>query len=147
MKMKYFSILLMFATILVAGSVNAQSASRLNGGSYTYVIFDNPNGGEGTLDKITFNNNTASSEQFSAAKGFKSMSVTEQAEGESSTFEVVLQNDQGGTTKLNGTVSGVNFYGTIVTTNSQGATTNGVFRGMTSEEWDYIQKMKTENKE
>ncbi len=132
--MKYFAILLMFATLTLTGSAVAQSGSKLNGKTYTYVMKD-VNGGEEIIDKFTFNNNTITSERLTS-QGYKSSKVSEKENGSGVQFETTFESSKGGTMKFSGTVEQDHIRGTIIATDASGKVTNMAFRGMTTQLWE-----------
>ena len=139
--MKYISTLFVLVALFTVGTVTAQSASKLNGTSYTFVMKDAVNGGEETFDQITFNNSMVSSQAFSK-NGFTSSKIIEKAGVNTSNFEFTLSSPTEGSRLYRGKVEGNNIDGTIIITNKSGAQVTYAFRGMTTAEWNKTMEMK-----
>lgn len=144
--MKYFSSLLVVVAILSAGILQAQTPSKLNGQTFTYVM-KNINGIEDEIqDVITFENNNMKSDYF-AQKGFQTARVLEKDGGNVTNFEVTLRSANEGTRFYKGKVHDGMFEGTIIVTDKDGNQSEFAFRGMTTEQWNGIQEQKRKARE
>jgi hypothetical protein len=139
--MKYISTLFVMIALFSVGTVNAQSASKLNGTSYTFVMKDAVNGGEETFDQIVFENNQVSSQSFSKT-GFTSGKFIEKNGVNTSNFEFTLTSPTEGTRLYRGKVEGNNIDGMIIITNKSGQQVTYALRGMNTAEWNRTQEMK-----
>ncbi len=139
--MKYISTLFVIVALFTVGTVKAQSASKLNGTSYTFVMKDATNGGEETFDQITFENNQVSSQNFSKT-GYTSGKYIEKNGVNTSNFEFTLSSPTEGTRLYRGKVEGNTIDGMIIITNKSGQQVTYAMRGMTTTEWNRIQEMK-----
>lgn len=146
--MKYLSILIVFSVMVFTGSAKAQSASKFNGKSYTYVMkLIDGSSDEEIIDKITISDNTISSEKYSAS-GFKSGKMSEKVlEGNGSQIAVTLKSDSKGTMVYDLALNETSISGTVTVTDAGGAQTIMAIRGMPTEQWNDIQKAKKEYKE
>ncbi len=144
--MKYFSALLVIFAVLATGVVNAQTASTLNGQSYTYVMKNINGTGDEIQDVMTFQNGTLNSQAL-GSRGYTSARVVEKAGASGSSFEVTLQSKTEGTRVYHGTVSGSTIEGTITVTDKQGVQQTLAFRGMTTEAWYGVQEEKRKMRE
>ena len=144
--MKYFSALLVIFAVLATGVTNAQTASTLNGQSYTYVMKNINGTGDEIQDVMTFQNGTMSSQTL-ASKGFANARVVEKPGSAGSSFEVTMQSKTEGTRVYRGTVNGQTVEGTITVTDKQGVQTTMAFRGMTTEAWYGVQEEKRKMRE
>ena len=144
--MKYFSALLVIFAVLATGVSNAQTATTLNGQSYTYVMKNINGSGDEIQDVMTFQNGTMTSSTL-ASKGYGAARVVEKPGASGSSFEVTLQSKDEGTRVYRGTTSGVTIEGTITVTDKQGVQTTMAFRGMTTETWNGVQEEKRKTRE
>ncbi len=141
MKMKSLSKLIVAIAIMAVGTVTAQTASKLNGQSYTYVMKDISGVGPEITDQFTFGVGQVSSAELGRS-GFESAKVIEKNTGAASDFEVTFSNKTAGTRVYKGKAEGVTIDGTIDVTDSNGNKTTMAFRGMLTEEWNNIQDEK-----
>ena len=139
--MKYFSTLFVVIALMAVGTVNAQTASKLNGQSYTYMMKNIDGTGPEIMDQITFGVGDVTSAELGKS-GFTKGKVMEQNSGASSTFEMIFSNSAKGTYHYKGTAAATTIDGTITVTDANGAATTMAFRGMLTEEWNNIQKEK-----
>ncbi len=140
MKMKYISTLVVAIAIMAVGTVNAQTASKLNGQSYTYVMKDISGAGPEIIDEITFGVGEASSKELGNS-GYSKGKVVERNAGASSDFELTFTKANA-TYVYQGKAEGTTIDGTITVTDANGATTTMAFRGMLTEEWTNIRTEK-----
>src|SRR4030095_6852504 len=138
--MKYISTLIVVIALLAVGTVNAQTASKLNGQSYTYVMKDINGMGPEIVDQITFGVGQVTSKELGKT-GFSTGKVSEKNSGASSTFELTFTSPTKGTYLYTGTAAGTTIDATIAVTTAQGTSTMA-FRGMLTEEWEHIQAEK-----
>ena len=138
--MKYISTLFVVIALLAVGTVNAQTASKLNGQSYTYVMKDINGNGPEIVDQITFGVGKATSKELGKT-GFTTGKVVERNSGASSTFDITFTSASKGTYVYTGTAAGTTLDGTIAVTSPSGKSTMA-FRGMLTEEWDNMMKEK-----
>lgn len=139
--MKYISTLFVVIALLAVGTVNAQTASKLNGQSYTYVMKNLDGSGPEIIDVVTFGAGDAASRELGNS-GFSKGKVVEKNSGATSTFEMTFSSTAKGTYLFKGNAAGPNIDGTITVTDANGAQSTMAFRGMLTEEWDNIQKEK-----
>jgi len=145
--MKYLSALIVFTVIFFAGSAYAQSPAATGGKSYTYVMKNIDGSGVEIIDQITFNGNSVTSEKFSST-GFKAGKMTQKsADNGASNFEVTLQSDTEGSVKMSGVLTDGTIDGTLISTDTNGAQTTMAIRGISTTEWNNLQKAKKEYKE
>jgi hypothetical protein len=138
MKMKYISTLLVIVALFAVNSSNAQTASKLNGQSYTYVMKDINGVGPEIIDQFSFGVGKVTSSELGRT-GFDSGKVIEKNSGASSDFELTFSNKTAGTRVYKGKAEGVTIDGTIDVTDSNGKKSVMAFRGMLTEEWNNIQ--------
>jgi hypothetical protein len=144
--MKYLIALLVIFAVLATGVANAQTASSLNGQSYTYVMKNINGSGDEVQDMITFQNGTMNSQTL-GSRGYTSAKVAEKPGANGSSFEVTLASKSEGTRLYRGTVNGSTIEGTITVTDKQGVQTTMAFRGMTNEAWYGVQEEKRKMRE
>jgi len=142
--MKYISTLIVAIAIMAVGTVNAQTGSQLNGRSYTYMMKNADGSGPEIQDQITFTTGQAFSQELGKT-GYNTGSVVERAENGTSNFELTFKKGKNETYKYAGKVEGSSFYGTITYVDASGKETAMLFRGMTTEEYLEIRKMKEAN--
>lgn len=141
--MKHFSILIALVAFLSAGSVFAQSASRLNGKTYWYMMKNVDGTGEEIHDNIRFVNNTAYSDRAGIVSNSKPSKVAEKKiNDESTAFTTTVLATNGDEFRYDCTVEGNNVVGTVKVKKADGTVTEMVLRGMVQEEYLRIQKMK-----
>lgn len=139
--MKYISTLFFMIALFTVGTVNAQSASKLNGTSYTFMMTDAVNGGVETVDQITFENNQVNSQLFSKT-GYSSSKFIEKNGMTTSNFEFTLTSPTEGSRLYRGKIEGNSIDGMVIITNKSGQQVNYVLRGMTTAEWNRIHELK-----
>lgn len=139
--MKYISTLFVVIALLAVGTVNAQTASKLNGQSYTYVMKDINGEGPEIIDVIKFGVSDVTSQELGKS-GFTKGKVIEKNSGASSTFEMIFKSNAKGSYVYKGTANGATIDGSITVTDANGTETTMAFRGMLTEEWNNIQKEK-----
>lgn len=137
--MKYILTLFVAVAVMAVGTVNAQTASKLNGMSYTYMMKNADGTGEEIIDQIKFGTGTVSSKELGKA-GFTTGSVAERNAGATSDFDLTFTKPNGDKYVYTGIAENVVFHGTIVVTDANGAQTNMLFRGMLTEEWNHMMK-------
>jgi hypothetical protein len=141
--MKYISTLFVVIALFAVGTVKAQTASKLNGQSYTYVMKDINGTGPEIIDQITFGTGQATSKELGKT-GFTTGKVMEKNAGAVSDFELVFKSPTAGTMVYKGKAEGATFDGTIAVTDANGVQSTMAFRGMLTEEWNNIRKQKEE---
>jgi hypothetical protein len=139
--MKYLAFLLFLAVASYTGTVTAQSASKLNGTSYTFVMKSMDGSGEEIIDNLTFSNGSANSEHL-ASLGYRLATINEKGAENATQFEMVFRNGKSETMVFSGNVSGGHIDGTITKTDASGNISNMAFRGMTSDKWEQRKKEK-----
>lgn len=142
--MKYFSILFSLFALISISNVNAQSASSLNGNSYTFVLNDVNDESIEIVDNFTFANNKIVSDKYSTARGYVCSDVVETADGNATVFTVTLTHPTEGVVQFNGRVIDNSIYGEATVSNS-GKQSTLVFRGVTTQAWDAAQKANATN--
>jgi len=145
MKMKYIFTLIVAIAVVAVGTVNAQSASKLNSQSFTYMMKKADGTGPEIMDKITFGVGQVASEELSKS-GFAKGSVSEKNAGASSNFELIFNKANGSKYLYKGIAEGTVFHGTITVTDANGTQSEMLFRGMLTEEWNHIQEQKAINR-
>ena len=144
--MKYVSAFLVVFALFTAGIAKAQSASKLNGQSYTYMMKNADGSGEEIIDVVTFQNNSMTSSHL-GTRGYTSNTVVEKDAGTSTNFEVTMASKTEGTRVYRGQLQGDAIEGTITVTDKQGVQTTMLFRGMTTETWNTVQEQKRKARE
>jgi hypothetical protein len=139
--MKYISTLFVVVALLTVSTVNAQTASKLNSQSYTYVMKDMSGLGPEIIDQMSFGVGEATSGELGKT-GYSKGKVVEKNAGATSTFEITFNNAAKGTYVYKGTAAGVTIDGTIDVTDVNGVQTTMAFRGMLTEEWNNMIKEK-----
>ena len=139
--MKYIVTLFVAVAVMAVGTLNAQTASKLNGQSFTYMMKNADGTGEEIIDQITFGAGTVISKELGKS-GFASGSVAERNAGTTSDFDLTFTKPGGDKYVYTGIAQGVEFHGTIVVTDANGAQSNMLFRGLLTEEWNNILKEK-----
>ena len=135
--MKYISTLIVAIAIMAVGTVNAQTASKLNGQSFTYLMKNADGTGEEIIDQVTFGKGTVTSGHLGKA-GYATGKVAERNAGATSDFDLTFTKPNGTTYTYSGKAEGVTFYGTINVVDANGTTTPMIFRGMITEEWNHM---------
>ena len=140
--MKYLSILVVFTVLVFAGSANAQTPAAGGAKSYTYVM-KNINGLEPEIiDQLSINGSTISSDRLSSS-GYKAGAMTERVAANNSTqFDVTFKSATEGTMHYSGVITSNTIDGTIIVTDKTGKQTTMAMRGMPTEEFNNIQKVK-----
>ena len=135
--MKYICTLVVAIAIMAVGTVNAQTASKLNGQSYTYMMKNADGTGEEIIDQITFQVGKATSKELGKS-GFTTGNVAERNAGASSNFDMTFTKPNGSKYIYTGVAEGVTFHGTIAVVDANGTTNSMLFRGMLTEEWNNL---------
>jgi hypothetical protein len=135
--MKYISTLFVAIALLAVGTVNAQSASKLNSQNYTYVMKDMNGAGPEIVDQLNFGVGKVTSQEL-ARQGYAQGTVIEKNAGASSAFELNFINSTVGTYHFKGTAEGTTIVGTVTISNAKGTPVSELqFRGMLTEEWNH----------
>lgn len=141
--MKKISLLFALLAMFAAGSASAQSASRLNGKAYWYMMKNADGTGEEIYDNIRFTGNVMSSDRAGVVANGKPAKVSEKKiNDESTSFVTTIQSSNGEELRYECTVEGNMMVGTVQVKKADGTITDMVLRGMTQEEYLRIKKMK-----
>ncbi len=141
--MKKISLLFALVALFAASTVSAQSASRLNGQAYWYMMKNADGTGEEIYDNIRFTNNVMTSDRAGVVTNGKPAKVSEKKISDQSTsFVTTIQSSNGEELRYDCTVEGNMMIGTVQVKKADGTITEMVLRGMTQEEYLRIKKMK-----
>jgi hypothetical protein len=142
--MKYLSLLVVFTVLVFAGSANAQKTTSSGGKSYTYVMKNINGQGQEIIDQINFNGNTVISDRL-ASTGYKAGNMVQKTSGAGSNqFDVIFKNDSKGTMHYTGTLTEKSIEGTVIVTDASGNKTTMAIRGMPTDDFNIMQKEKSD---